>query len=51
MLRLGNRFCKEVWRHDIMAEPKPVDLGCPRDCPEYAASFPTVWETEKETEG
>jgi hypothetical protein len=35
-LRYGARdLCKEVWRKNILAEPKELKLGCPENCDDY----------------
>ena len=49
MLYLGRRYCREIWRTDIMAESKELTGRCPDGCEAYEAAFPTIWEREDGT--
>ena len=44
MLYLGRKYCKEVWKRDMMSEAKEIPQGCPRDCQNYEAAYPTIWD-------
>lgn len=41
---LGRHYCRESWRREMMSEAKEIPYGCPINCEEYKAAFPTEYD-------
>ena len=43
---MGRSYCREVWRKALLSPAKELPFGCPAECPDYHAAFPTDWSDD-----